>query len=93
MIQTQDNRQKGSNFIKYLALLGPGFITAATVLGPGSITVSSRIGATLEYSVLWVMVVIAVFMSTFTVMAGKIGVLNDRSLLSIVRKEYGGWPF
>ena len=91
MSQNQNIPQKGANIIKYLALLGPGFITAATVLGPGSITVSSRIGATLEYSVLWVMVIIAVFMSTFTVIAGKIGVLNDHSLLSVVRKEYGGW--
>jgi Mn2+/Fe2+ NRAMP family transporter len=91
MTLTRSSRHKGANRLRYLALLGPGFITAATVLGPGSITVSSRIGATLEYSVLWVMVIIAVFMSTFTVIAGKIGVLNDRSLLSVVRNEYGGW--
>lgn len=86
-----NNHQQGKNWIQYLALLGPGFITAATVLGPGSITVSSKIGAQMEYSLLWVMVIIAVFMSTFTVMAGKIGALNEESLLAVVRKEYGGW--
>ncbi|WCF09896.1 divalent metal cation transporter [Paenibacillus thiaminolyticus] len=74
-----------------LLLLGPGFITAATVLGPGSITVSSSAGALMEYSVLWVLVIAAVFMSAFTVIAGKIGCLNRDSLLFIVQQQYGRW--
>ncbi|MFD0713440.1 Nramp family divalent metal transporter [Paenibacillus sp. GCM10027626] len=74
-----------------ILLLGPGFITAATVLGPGSITVSSKSGAVLGYSILWTLVVAALFMSTYTVIAGKIGCLNKDSLLTIVRQQYGGW--
>ncbi|WP_420798535.1 NRAMP family divalent metal transporter [Paenibacillus dendritiformis] len=76
---------------KCLLLLGPGFITAATVLGPGSITVSSSAGALMQYSVLWVLVIAAVFMSAFTVIAGKIGCLNRDSLLFIVQQQYGRW--
>lgn len=74
-----------------LAPSRPGFITAATVLGPGSITVSSSAGALMEYSVLWVLVIAAVFMSAFTVIAGKIGCLNRHSLLFIVQQQYGRW--
>jgi len=69
-------------------LLGPGVITAATVLGPGSITVSSKSGALMEYSVLWTVVVAAIFMTTFTRMSARIGCLNEDSLLNIVRTKY-----
>lgn len=84
-------RNQSSLWRKCLLLLGPGFITAATVLGPGSITVSSSAGALMQYSVLWVLVIAAVFMSAFTVIAGKIGCLNRDSLLFIVQQQYGRW--
>ena len=73
---------------KLAYLLGPGVITAATVLGPGSITVSSKSGALMEYSVLWTVVIAAIFMATFTRMSARIGCLNDDSLLSIIRTQY-----
>lgn len=75
----------------FLALLGPGMITAATVLGPGTITVASNVGAQLQYSLLWVTAVAGMFMSAFTVIAGKIGVLHSDSLLSVTADQYGRW--
>jgi Mn2+/Fe2+ NRAMP family transporter len=61
------------------------------VLGPGSITVSSKSGALLEYSILWVVAVAAIFMITFTRIAAKIGCLNENSLLTITKDIYGRW--
>ncbi|WAH37124.1 NRAMP family divalent metal transporter [Alicyclobacillus dauci] len=78
-------------WMKFLAIIGPGFITAAMVLGPGSITVSSQSGALLHYSLLWALLIAAIFMSTYTVISGKIGCLNKGSLLSIVEEQYGRW--
>lgn len=85
------NTDSESRVIRGLKVLGPGLIVAATVLGPGSVTVSSRIGALMEYSVLWVMVLSAAFMITYTWMSAKIGCLNSDSLLEIVTKRYGRW--
>ncbi|GIP39882.1 manganese transporter [Paenibacillus sp. J31TS4] len=88
---TGQSIQKIGGWKAFLALLGPGFITAATVLGPGSITVSSKSGALLEYSILWAVLAAAIFMSTYTVIAGKIGCLNEESLLTLVSRNYGRW--
>jgi Mn2+/Fe2+ NRAMP family transporter len=59
-------------------------------MGPGSITVSSKSGALMEYSVLWTVVIAAVFMITFTRMSARIGCLTETSLLSTVREKYHG---
>ncbi len=87
MLETSERRP--SALRKILASFGPGFIIAATVLGPGSITVSSKSGALMGYSVLWAVAIAAVFMTVFTRMGSRIGILQDRSLLEIVRDEYG----
>lgn len=74
---------------KIFSSFGPGFIVAATVLGPGTITVASKAGVALEYSILWAVIVSAVFMLTFSRVAAKIGVNNSKSLLQIVGDQYG----
>jgi Mn2+/Fe2+ NRAMP family transporter len=72
-----------------LSKFGPGLIVAATVLGPGSLTVSSKSGALMGYSILWTVVISAIFMTTFTRMAARIGCSQKRSLLELVTDEYG----
>lgn len=74
-----------------LKSLGPGFITAALVLGPGSITVASRIGSEHGDAFLWVIVLAAIFMATYTSMALRFGVSNDKSLLQSIADNYGRW--
>jgi Mn2+/Fe2+ NRAMP family transporter len=71
--------------------LGPGFIIAAVVLGPGSITVASRIGAQYGYSFLWVIVLAAIFMVTYTSMGVRFGVYNNKSILQSIADNYGRW--
>ncbi|MVP00442.1 Nramp family divalent metal transporter [Paenibacillus lutrae] len=90
-VTSREGLQKTNGWKQFLALLGPGFITAATVIGPGSITVSSKSGALMEYTIVWALVAAAIFMSAYTVIAGKIGVLSSESLLSLVSRHYGRW--
>ncbi|HHW03854.1 MAG TPA: divalent metal cation transporter [Thermoanaerobacterales bacterium] len=76
-------------FLKLLAAIGPGIVTAAIVFGPGSATTATQAGATLEYSILWVYVAAFIMMATFTRTGAVIGVMSDRSLLTLVREKYG----
>ena len=76
---------------KIFETIGPGFITAALVLGPGSLAVASKIGANYEYQLLWVVPFCVLFMGAFTVVATRIGVASEISLLSEIRAKYGSW--
>lgn len=71
--------------------VGPGFIIASVVLGPGSITVASRIGSEYGYAFLWVILVAAIFMITYTSMGARFGVVNSKSFLQTISEKYGRW--
>ncbi len=76
---------------KFLRSFGPGFIIASLVLGPGSITVSSRIGSVHGYSLLWLIILAAISMFTYTSMAARFGVSQKKSMLSVISLTYGRW--
>ena len=76
---------------KFLKSFGPGLIIASVVLGPGSITVASRVGSQYGYVFLWVIVLAAVFMITYTSMAARFGVVSNDSFLQTVALRYGRW--
>lgn len=76
---------------KIFELIGPGFITAALVLGPGSLAVASKIGANYEYQLLWVVPFCVLFMGAFTVVATRIGITSEDTLLNQIRHKYGKW--
>lgn len=69
--------------------VGPGLITAAVVLGPGSIVASSTAGAKVGYGLVWMLVVSAVVMATFTSMGARIGCALDESFLQFLAKKWG----
>ncbi|MEZ4810710.1 MAG: Nramp family divalent metal transporter [Allomuricauda sp.] len=75
----------------FIKVLGPGFIMAAVVLGPGSITISSKIGASLGYNFLWVVLFAAIFMVGYTNMSTRFGVLHSESILGMIAQKYGRW--
>ncbi len=74
-----------------LSTLGPGFIMAAVVLGPGSITTSTKIGSTLGYDLLWVIVIAAISMIVYSNMSTRFGVLHSQSILDVIAEKYGRW--
>ena len=75
---------------KFFLKAGPSLILVAGVLGPGSLAVSSKAGATMGYSVLWVVLIAFVMMALFARLGRIIGTLSDDSIMEIARKKYGG---
>lgn len=72
-----------------LARIGPGFITAAVVLGPGSIVAASTAGATNGYGLVWVLLLSALFMMTFTSMGARLGCALPGTPLEFVAEKWG----
>ena len=83
---------KSSNqpsFLKNIfSSLGPGLIIAATVFGAGSIIVASKAGTAYGYSYLWVLVLAALFMVSFTRISATIGCASDKSMLEQIESHY-----
>lgn len=75
---------------KFFLKAGPSLILVAGVLGPGSLAVSSKAGATMGYSVLWVVVIAFIMMALFARLGRIIGTLSDDSIMEIARIKYGG---
>lgn len=72
-----------------LQSLGPGIIIAALVFGPSKITITTMLGATYNYSLLWIVVVAIFFMAIFTSMSARIGIAMEKSLLTTISQKWG----
>ncbi len=75
---------------KFFLKAGPSLILVAGVLGPGSLAVSSKAGATMGYSVLWVVTIAFIMMALFARLGRIIGTLSDDSIIEMARIKYGG---
>jgi len=73
---------------KILNILGPGIITAALVFGPSKMTITSKMGADYEYGLMWVVMVALFFMGVFTAMCSRIGVVQEKSLLTLIKENF-----
>lgn len=80
---------KTPNKKNILDFIGPGFITAALVLGPGSLALASKIGALYEFKLLWVVPICVLFMGAFTIIATRIGLSSEQTLIQLIREKYG----
>lgn len=73
---------------KILNILGPGVITAAVVFGPSKMTITSKMGADYEYSLMWIVIVALFFMGIYTSMCSRIGVIHNKSLLTLIKEHF-----
>lgn len=73
---------------KILNILGPGIITAALVFGPSKMTITSKMGADYEYGLMWIVIVALFFMGVFTAMCSRIGVVQEKSLLTLIKENF-----
>lgn len=71
--------------------LGPSLVTACVVIGPGSIMTSSKIGASDQYSLLWVVMVSVLFMLLFMTMGAKLGAVATEGPCDVIRQRAGKW--
>src|SRR5690606_40100759 len=73
---------------RLLNILGPGIITAALVFGPSKMTITSKMGADYSYSLLWIVIVALFFMGVYTSMCSRIGVTQEKSLLTLIKEHF-----
>lgn len=73
----------------WIHTLGPGLIVAALVFGPSKLTITSKIGANFGYDLLWIIIIAIFFMAVYTIIAERIGLGTDRSLLTIIGEKWG----
>lgn len=69
--------------------VGPGLIVAALVFGPSKLTITSKIGANHEYGLLWIIAVAIFFMAVYTVIAERIGIASEKTLLTMIGERWG----
>jgi manganese transport protein len=68
---------------------GPAILVAAVVCGPGSMLMSSKAGALHGYTMIWLVVLAAVFMWGMIVLAARVGVVYARTPLGEVACRLG----
>lgn len=73
---------------KILNILGPGIITAALVFGPSKMTITSKMGADYEFGLMWIVIIALFFMGAFTAMCSRIGVVHEKSLLTLIKENF-----
>ena len=71
------------------AVLGPGFITASAGNDVGGIAQYSAAGAQFGYSLIWVMVPLAVALVVVQEMATRMGCVTGKGLASLMRETFG----
>ena len=78
-----------TNFLIFLAVLGPGIITANVDNDAGGILTYSQAGASFGYTLLWTLVPITVALIVVQEMVARMGVVTGKGLADLIREEYG----
>ncbi|MEO9170122.1 MAG: Nramp family divalent metal transporter [Candidatus Baltobacteraceae bacterium] len=71
------------------AVLGPGFITASAGNDVGGIATYSAAGARFGYSIIWVLVPLAVALIVVQEMSARMGCITGKGLAALFRENFG----
>lgn len=80
---------KKSKRFNWLHAIGPGLIVGALVFGPSKLTITSKMGANFGYDLLWVISIAIFFMAVYTIIAERIGLASDKTLLTLIGEKWG----
>jgi len=72
-----------------LAILGPGMITANAGNDAGGIATFAAVGAELGYSLLWVLIPIAISLGLVQEMCARMGAVTGKGLADLIRERFG----
>lgn len=75
--------------LMYLAILGPGMITANAGNDAGGIATFASVGAEFGYSLLWVLIPIAISLGIVQEMCARMGAVTGKGLADLVRERFG----
>src|ERR1700722_17589720 len=71
------------------AVLGPGFVAASAGNDVGGIATYSAAGAQFGYSILWVMIPLAVAVIVVQEMSTRMGCVTGKGLAALFRENFG----
>ncbi len=83
----EDNRFQ--RWSRYARNMGPAWVISAVACGPATLASVSIAGAEYAYSLLWVVVLSAVFGTTAQYLAAKIGVIENRGIIATTASRLG----
>src|SRR5688500_15495214 len=73
----------------YLAILGPGMITANAGNDAGGIATFASVGAQFGYSLLWILIPIAISLGIVQEMCARMGAVTGKGLADLIRERFG----
>jgi Mn2+/Fe2+ NRAMP family transporter len=72
-----------------LAILGPGMITANAGNDAGGIATFASVGAEFGYSLLWILIPIAISLGIVQEMCARMGAVTGKGLSDLIRERFG----
>ena len=75
--------------LMYLAILGPGMITANAGNDAGGIATFASVGAEFGYSLLWILIPIAISLGIVQEMCARMGAVTGKGLADLIRERFG----
>jgi NRAMP (natural resistance-associated macrophage protein)-like metal ion transporter len=75
--------------LMYIAILGPGMITANAGNDAGGIATIASVGAEFGYSLLWILIPIAISLGIVQEMCARMGAVTGKGLADLIRERFG----
>ena len=75
--------------LAYIAILGPGMITANAGNDAGGIATFASVGAEFGYSLLWLLIPIAISLGIVQEMCARMGAVTGKGLADLIRERFG----
>ncbi len=75
--------------LAYLGILGPGMITANAGNDAGGIATFASVGAEFGYSLLWILIPIAISLGVVQEMCARMGAVTGKGLADLIRERFG----
>ncbi len=89
MVETPRRRSFARSLLLVAAVLGPGFVTASAGNDVGGIAQYSSAGAQFGYSLIWILVPLAIALIVVQEMATRMGCITGKGLASLIRETFG----
>src|ERR671939_1924479 len=78
-----------TRLLAFMAILGPGMITANAGNDAGGIATFASVGAEFGYSLLWILLPIAVGLGIVQEMCARMGAVTGKGLADLIRERFG----
>src|SRR5688500_9854796 len=81
--------ERRPRLLVYIAILGPGMITATAGNDAGGIATFASVGAQFGYSLLWILIPIAISLGIVQEMCARMGAVTGNGLADLIRERFG----